>query len=181
MQKERKLKVLPKFFPRAWHKYVIFPEIRLAGKWLQDMGFTCGSFVTIAQQGNTLTITILPEAEVQPLKESKRKEKTVFSPELDALPGDQVFQQWTAEDYYAWVAKRKTKQKKKFTPPEGALLDELIPLRPLIKPISQPAEEGQLIQLHPEAVQVAAPDNQIIPLHPEPSQAADGPNFDTIA
>lgn len=174
--KERKLKILPKPFPRACHKYVIFPEIRLAGKWLQDLGFNCGSFVTIAQEGNTLTITILPEAEAQPVKEAKRKRAPVISPEIDALPGDQVFQQWAAEDYYTWVAKRKTRKKRKFTPPVEAILAELN--RPLI---SQPSEEGQLIPLHPEAAQVAAPDDQIIHLHPELSQAADGPNFDTIA
>ena len=178
---ERKLKIVPKFFPRAYDKYVRFPEIRIAGKWLQDLGFLCGNYVAITCSENAITITMLPEANVQPVREAKRRETPVFSPELDALPGDQVFQQWAAEDYYEWVAKRKTKQKKKFSPPEGALLDELIPLRPLIKPLGQPTEEGQLIQLHPEADHVAAPDDQIITLHPEPRHVADGPNFDTIA
>jgi toxic protein SymE len=161
--KERKLKILPKFFPRSWSGYAVFPEIRLAGKWLQDIGFTCGRFVTITVQDNGITITMLPEAEIMPERESKRKETPVISPEIDALPGDQVFQVWAAEDYYAWVAKRKGNQGRKFTPPEEAQLVTLNPARRADE-IDQPAD-----------------DTQFIPLHPEPSQAADSCNFDTIA
>jgi toxic protein SymE len=163
--KERKLKILPKFFPRSWSGYAVFPEIRLAGKWLQDLGFTCGRFVIITVQDNGITITMLPEAEIMPEREAKRTETPVISPEIDALPGDQVFQVWAAEDYYAWIAKRKGSQGRKFTAPEEA---------------SQPADNSQLVQPHTEVDQVAAPHNQIIPLHSEVSQAADNPNFDTI-
>jgi toxic protein SymE len=68
--KERKLKIQPKSFPRGF-QYVTFPEIRVAGKWLQDLGFTCGRYVTIVQQENSLIITLLPEAKPQQLPEQK--------------------------------------------------------------------------------------------------------------
>jgi toxic protein SymE len=36
---------------------VVFPEIRLCGKWLQDMGFSCGDMVTVQLKENQLIIT----------------------------------------------------------------------------------------------------------------------------
>lgn len=33
--KERRLKISRKFFQRQYHKYVLYPEIKLCGKWLQ--------------------------------------------------------------------------------------------------------------------------------------------------
>ncbi len=56
MRNERKLKILQKYFPRRW-KEVVFPEIRLSGKWLQDNGFTCGNAVTIVYKKNKIIIT----------------------------------------------------------------------------------------------------------------------------
>lgn len=60
--KVKQLKVLPKYFDRAYRQTVIFPEIRLAGKWLQDIGFACGQHVTVLQEQNKITITIEPPA-----------------------------------------------------------------------------------------------------------------------
>lgn len=73
--KERKLKIQPKSFPRGF-QYVTFPEIRVAGKWLQDLGFTCGRYVTIVQQENSIVITLLPEAKPQPLPEVKEHKRS---------------------------------------------------------------------------------------------------------
>jgi hypothetical protein len=56
MTNKRKLKILIKYFLRRW-KDVIFHEIRLAGKWLQDSGFICGQEVTIVFEANTIIIT----------------------------------------------------------------------------------------------------------------------------
>lgn len=77
---ERKIKITSKYFPRVW-KDVIFPEIRLAGKWLQDAGFVCGQFVTITQQGNSITITAVPEIRAQPavVKPFKKKNSCIPS------------------------------------------------------------------------------------------------------
>lgn len=58
----KQLKVLPKYFDRAYHQFAVFPEIRLAGKWLQDIGFTCGQHVTVQQEKNKITITVEPSA-----------------------------------------------------------------------------------------------------------------------
>jgi toxic protein SymE len=55
---ERRLKVIEKHFSRAHYKYVVFPEIRLSGKWLGKLGFKQGQTVIIAQGKNKLTITI---------------------------------------------------------------------------------------------------------------------------
>ncbi|MBS7255853.1 SymE family type I addiction module toxin [Flavobacterium branchiicola] len=52
----RRLKIHPKHVSRSY-SYVIFPEIRLCGKWLQDLGFKHGSFVTIEQLQNKIIIT----------------------------------------------------------------------------------------------------------------------------
>ena len=53
----RQLKVFEKFFYRAYLG-VIFPEIRLCGKWLHDSGFSCGKVVTVTHENNKITITI---------------------------------------------------------------------------------------------------------------------------
>lgn len=83
---ERKIKIQPKYFPRAW-KDVIFPEIRLAGKWLQDAGFSCGQFVTITQQGNSITITAVPQVQVQPANVKAYKREKGNSPNRTITSG----------------------------------------------------------------------------------------------
>lgn len=60
---ERRLKVISKAFPRDYHRYVTFPEIRLSGKWLKEMGFDCGKFVIVHHNKNKITITLQKENE----------------------------------------------------------------------------------------------------------------------
>ncbi|MEN2398974.1 SymE family type I addiction module toxin [Flavobacterium sp. MC2016-06] len=55
--KQRRLKIQPKHIARSYNRYVVFPEIRLCGKWLQDIGFNQGNFVTIEHQENKIIIT----------------------------------------------------------------------------------------------------------------------------
>ena len=55
----RKLKVYPKFMQRSYHNNVVFPEIRLAGKWLADVGFECGKTVQVEVSESKLVITIV--------------------------------------------------------------------------------------------------------------------------
>lgn len=61
-RQERRLKVYPKYFERvnSWRP-VIFPEIRLCGKWLQEMGFQYGQTIKVQQEMNKITITIESE------------------------------------------------------------------------------------------------------------------------
>jgi len=54
---KRRLKIQPKHMARTYSRYVIFSEIRLCGKWLQDIGFNCGNFVTVEHQQNKIIIT----------------------------------------------------------------------------------------------------------------------------
>ena len=57
MHKPRKLKIQQKFRQRAYDITTI-PQIRLEGKWLENLGFEIGEEVTVRQQKNKLTITI---------------------------------------------------------------------------------------------------------------------------
>ena len=57
--KDRKLKIKEKSFPRVSHNYAVFPEIILAGKWLQDVGFTCGQSVKIDVEKEKIIITLI--------------------------------------------------------------------------------------------------------------------------
>ena len=178
---ERKLKIVPKYFPRAW-KDAVFPEIRLAGKWLQDLGFACGNFVTITHNENSITITALPEAKAEPMIIKKSKEPSFLPPEVENLPGDQLFRVWAAEDYHTYVAKTlEDKRKKKERARKPVQADGFKSSFPSSETPDTSATGGQIIQLHSEVRQVVAPDDNIIPLHPDPQQAADGCNFDTIA
>lgn len=151
---ERKLKIVPKYFSRRW-KDAVFPEIRLAGKWLQDMGFKCGNFVVITQGENSITITALPEVkEKEPqVVKNYRKAKSIFSPELDAMPGKELFAALSDEEYNAHLVKKSRRKNPK---------------------------DQNIIEM-PKARQAAEPDEQIIRLHPEPNRAADGTDFFTIA
>lgn len=56
----RQLKVHYKYFHRVntWQRSVIFPEIRLCGKWLQDLGFEHGQTINVLQEKNKIIITI---------------------------------------------------------------------------------------------------------------------------
>jgi toxic protein SymE len=55
---QRQLKVYQKYIPRSYYGHVIFPEIRLCGKWLRDMGFDCGQSVTVRHEKNKIIITV---------------------------------------------------------------------------------------------------------------------------
>ncbi len=61
MSRFRKLKIYQKYQPREWGSYAIVPEIRLQGKWLKELGFEIGKEITITQQKNKLTITLIDE------------------------------------------------------------------------------------------------------------------------
>lgn len=58
--KERKLKVYPKYRAQAY-KNVIVPEIRLSGKWLQESGFNYGQSVNVKHELNRIVITLKKE------------------------------------------------------------------------------------------------------------------------
>lgn len=60
MKDTRKLKIHSKFREREYDRTII-PEIRLEGKWLENLGFTIGNEVVIKQQKNKLVITIHKE------------------------------------------------------------------------------------------------------------------------
>lgn len=60
MSKLRILKVYRKFRYRTWDNTTV-PEIRLAGKWLEKLGFKSGSEVEIEQKKNKLIITVKKE------------------------------------------------------------------------------------------------------------------------
>lgn len=180
--KERKLKIVPKYFPRRW-KDVVFPEIRLSGKWLQDLGFTCGNFVVITQGESSITITALPEvkAEPQPIKKNACKAKPVFSPEIDSLPGNQLFNVLSAEAFREYLAKNKEeKERREKRAKERAVENyEKEWLKANSQTPQEPAADQKIIQLQPEVKPIS--DDQIMTLHPQPSQAADGCDYFTIA
>lgn len=180
--KERKLKIVPKYFARRW-KDAVFPEIRLAGKWLQDLGFKCGNFVVITQGESSITITALPEvkAEPQPVKKNTRKAKPTFSPELDSMPGNQLFSTLSSEEFREYLTKNKEEKirKKKVSKERAWENFKKEILRAKAETPPAPAADQNIIQL-PKAQRAAEPD-KIITLHPEPSHAADGTDNFTIA
>jgi toxic protein SymE len=57
MNRFRKLKIHSKFRTRRCDNTTI-PEIRLEGKWLNELGFKQGQIVIVEQEQNKLTITI---------------------------------------------------------------------------------------------------------------------------
>ena len=59
----RKLKVYTKHRPGRWRNYTTVPEIRLEGRWLEELGFKQGDQVQIKQERNKLTITLYHEKE----------------------------------------------------------------------------------------------------------------------
>lgn len=60
MNRIRKLKIHRKFRARAWD-YTTVPEIRLEGRWLENLGFEQGRHVQIRQKRNKLIITLQEE------------------------------------------------------------------------------------------------------------------------
>ena len=54
---QRQIKIYPKHFERSFRD-VVFPEIRLCGKWLLDMGFKCGEMVLIKHKRNKIIIEV---------------------------------------------------------------------------------------------------------------------------
>jgi len=55
----RALKVYPKYFDRVnTRPPVIFPEIRLCGKWLKDIGFDHDQMIKVRQEKHKIIITI---------------------------------------------------------------------------------------------------------------------------
>ncbi len=54
----RRVSVYGKAFPRAYGRYVYYPEIRLAGKWLQEAGFKITMKVKISCEYRKLIITV---------------------------------------------------------------------------------------------------------------------------
>ncbi len=62
MSQFRKLKIHSKYRTRRWDNTTV-PEIRLEGRWLEELGFKEGEQVQIKQQHNKLTITLHKEQE----------------------------------------------------------------------------------------------------------------------
>jgi len=56
LKRLRKLKIHRKFQARTWRDVVV-PEIRLEGKWLEELGFNVGEEVQIEMKRNKLIIT----------------------------------------------------------------------------------------------------------------------------
>lgn len=56
---KKKLKIHARYFPRACYTSVVFPEIRLCGKWLTSVGFVAGESVTVHYKRNKIIITHL--------------------------------------------------------------------------------------------------------------------------
>ena len=57
----RILKIYSKFRNRRWRNNYTVPEIRLQGKWLENLGFKEGAQVKIKEQHHQLIITVLQQ------------------------------------------------------------------------------------------------------------------------
>ncbi|WP_166332449.1 SymE family type I addiction module toxin [Sphingobacterium chungjuense] len=57
MKPTRKLKIHSKLRTRRWD-HIALPEIRLAGKWLEEAGFKQGEYINIQVAKNKLIISI---------------------------------------------------------------------------------------------------------------------------
>ncbi len=60
MKAVRKLKIHAKFRSRTGY-YVCIPEIRISGKWLQELGFSHGQKVCVEQTPKKLILTLEEE------------------------------------------------------------------------------------------------------------------------
>ncbi|WP_246175175.1 SymE family type I addiction module toxin [Tenacibaculum aiptasiae] len=57
------MKVYYKFRNRRWRRNYIVPEIRLSGKWLTEFGFEISKEISVEQEKNKLTITLIEDKE----------------------------------------------------------------------------------------------------------------------
>ena len=73
---KRQLKVYSKYFERAYRESVVFPEIRLSGKWLKEMGFECGQIVTVIQERNRIILSVENNIEMTNTMEAEQKLRT---------------------------------------------------------------------------------------------------------
>lgn len=53
---QRKLKLQQQHSPRAYHRYRHVPVLRLAGVWLEEIGFTAGQVVIVTVRDEEITI-----------------------------------------------------------------------------------------------------------------------------
>ncbi|WAC11509.1 SymE family type I addiction module toxin [Dyadobacter pollutisoli] len=79
---EKQLKICSKYYQRENFRAVFFPEIRLAGKWLQDLGFECGEEVMVKFSEKKLEITLVPPVviEMVPVRKRRGSRKVGFVP-----------------------------------------------------------------------------------------------------
>ncbi|WP_138480616.1 SymE family type I addiction module toxin [Dyadobacter bucti] len=70
---QRQAKIHQKYIRRADYRAVVFPEIRLCGKWLHEMGFECGKEVTVKVFKNKLEISLNPVIVSEPAPVRKRR------------------------------------------------------------------------------------------------------------
>jgi len=56
-KEKRQLKIYPKHISRSGADVVV-SEIRLCGKWLEDLGFTYGKYVELGCEENKIIITV---------------------------------------------------------------------------------------------------------------------------
>jgi toxic protein SymE len=57
----RVLKVQPKIFDRSYGKRVVYPEIKLCGKWLADLGFQHNEKIEVTCEHHRIIITRFSE------------------------------------------------------------------------------------------------------------------------
>ncbi|WP_420385698.1 SymE family type I addiction module toxin [Roseivirga sp.] len=69
----RILKIQSKYRNRRWDITTV-PEIRLEGKWLEELGFLEGEQIHIEQHYQKLTITLKHELKQEPSKKLRSKE-----------------------------------------------------------------------------------------------------------
>jgi toxic protein SymE len=79
---EKQLKISGKYYQRDNFRAVVFPEIRLAGKWLEDLGFECGEAVMVKYSEKRLEITFVPPVVPEPVPVRKKRvsKKVAFVP-----------------------------------------------------------------------------------------------------
>jgi len=55
--RSRKLTVSHKSYGRSYHRHVFFPEIKIAGKWVQECGFKAGDKVIVTVSECRIIVT----------------------------------------------------------------------------------------------------------------------------
>lgn len=60
-QRTRKPKACCENLTETYDRHPIYPELRLSGKWLQDIGFNFGQPVIVLIEPNKITLTIEPD------------------------------------------------------------------------------------------------------------------------